>query len=118
VLVAFEGPSGGEFIKWAPHHDELDLKSESTRLRWAASYIRVPEVIDSGADDSGTWLRTRALPGRSAVDPRWLAEPRTVARAIGKGLRRMHDALPVAECPFSWDLKSRFSRIPSPPIAG
>ena len=32
-------------------------------------------------------------------------------RAIGDGLRRMHDALPVADCPFSWALETRFSRI-------
>ena len=36
----------------------------------------------------------------SAVDPQWVADPRTAARAIGAGLRLLHDALPVADCPF------------------
>ena len=51
------------------------------------------------------WLHTAALPGRSAVDPHWVARPRTATRAIGAGLRLLHDALPVADCPFgppSW----------------
>jgi kanamycin kinase len=35
------------------------------------------------------------LQGRSAVDPVWVADPRTAVRAIGAGLRLLHDALPV-----------------------
>jgi kanamycin kinase len=51
------------------------------------------------------WLHTARLTGRSAVDSRWADDPRTAARAIGDGLRRLHDALPVDDCPFerpSW----------------
>lgn len=59
-------------------------------------------MLDGGADADGAWLVTAAVPGRSAVDPRWLAEPATAAAAVGAGLRRFHDALPVAECPFDW----------------
>ncbi len=58
-------------------------------------------MIDSGPG----WLHTAALPGRSAVDSLWAGRPEVAARAIGAGLRMLHDALPVADCPFgppSW----------------
>ena len=61
----------------------------------------MPEVLSAGPG----WLHTAGLPGRSAVDPLWVDEPRTAARAIGTGLRHLHDTLPVADCPFgrpSW----------------
>jgi kanamycin kinase len=54
-----------------------------------------------------------AIPGRSAVDPRWLRRPRTAARAIGVGLRRLHDTLPVSGCPFSWSVEARVARLES-----
>jgi aminoglycoside phosphotransferase len=50
---------------------------------------------------------TAALPGDNAVSPRWLGEPATAVRAIGAGLRALHDALPVAACPFSWTAEDR-----------
>jgi kanamycin kinase len=94
--VTFSIAAGAEFVKvlpqrWAPH-----LGAEVERLRWAGGYMRVPEVL--GAGDG--WLHTAGLPGRSAVDPRWVSRPRTAARAIGAGLRLMHDRLPVRDCPF------------------
>jgi kanamycin kinase len=100
-----------QYVKWSPHHHELDLQREAERLVWAAKYVPVPEVIDVGSDEEGMWLRTVGLPGESAVSPRWLAEPRTAARTIGVGLRMVHDRLPVADCPFSWSLETRFTWI-------
>src|SRR5205814_7216612 len=60
-------------------------------------------------DKSGSWLVTAALPGESAVAERWLAEPAVAVRAIGAGLRAMHEALPVERCPFSWSAKQRLA---------
>jgi kanamycin kinase len=100
-----------QYVKWSPHHSELDLEGEAAKLRWAVRYVPVPQVIDVGTDEGGTWLRTVGLPGESAVSPRWQAEPRTAARAIGVGLRTLHDQLPVAGCPFSWSLETRFTWI-------
>ena len=77
------------------------LVSEAERMRWAIGYHPAPRVLSSGPG----WLHTAALSGRSAVDPHWVARPRTATRAIGEGLRHLHDALPVADCPFgapSW----------------
>ena len=101
--VAFQVGSGArrEFVKTAPPAWAHHLGAEAERLAWAVGYVRVPRVL--GAGDG--WLHTAGLPGRSAVDPRWVADPRTAARAIGAGLRLLHDALPVDECPFgppSW----------------
>lgn len=95
------------FIKWGPRSDETSMAAERERLAWAEHYIRVPHVLESGADDAEEWLVTAALPGESAVAPRWVAEPETAVRAVGRGLRMLHDALPAAECPFDWSVPQR-----------
>jgi kanamycin kinase len=105
------GAAGRTFVKWAPAGSGLSLTDEITRLRWAASFARVPRVIDAGQDSTGSWLITAAVPGESAVSPRWRADPARAAVAIGRGLRRLHDDLPVATCPFSWRTEERLSRI-------
>ena len=83
------------------------MVAEAERLAWAAGYVRVPRVL--GAGDG--WLHTAGLPGRSAVDPHWVADPRTAARAIGSGLRLLHDALPVDDCPFDWRVPARLAEL-------
>ena len=98
------------FVKWSPAERPLDLSAEAARMTWAASFTPVPEVLELGADETGAWLITKALPGGNAVEPRWVAEPATAVRAIGEGLRAMHDALPVDGCPFSWLAELRVDR--------
>ena len=101
-------------MKWAPFpHPELDFAAEAERMRWAQRWVVVPEVLDLGTDADSQWLRTRALPGRSAVSAFWKARPRMAARGIGAGLRALHDRLPVADCPFSWSVESRVTRAPA-----
>jgi aminoglycoside phosphotransferase len=95
------------FVKWS--RDDLDR--ERIRLQWAIRYATVPEVLDHGRDADGAWLVTRALPGTNAVDDRWKAAPAVAVAAIGAGLRRLHDALPVAECPFTWSIEERVADI-------
>lgn len=97
------------FIKFGPRHAETSMIAEAGRMEWAGAYTAVPEVLEVGHDDSDEWLVTRALPGLSAVDPRWLAEPARAVRAVGEGLRALHDALPVAECPFEWTVPVRLA---------
>lgn len=106
------------FIKWAPAGSGLDLAGEAPRLRWASGFIRVPRVLAEGADGTGTWLVTAALPGRSAVDEVWLARPRIAVIAIGEGLRALHEALPVASCPFSWSARDRVAAARRTAAAG
>lgn len=102
--------SDRRFVKWAPAGSGLQLGREVERLRWAARFTPVPVVLGHDADADGEWLLTAGLPGRSAVAPRWLDHPLPAVRAVGAGLRALHDALPVAECPFDWSA-SRLSLV-------
>jgi aminoglycoside phosphotransferase len=102
-------PAGRRFIKWTPAASGIDLSAEAARLEWAGSYITVPRVIGQGADDAGSWLVTSALPGENAVAARWRADPAAAVTAIGEGLRAMHDAMPVPDCPFSWTAEDRIA---------
>lgn len=103
---------GREFVKVAPPHPEVDLHREAAKLRWAAPYLTVPPVLAAGRDGALEWLHTAGLPGRTAVDPRWIAAPRTAVRAIATGLRAMHDTLPVDSCPFTWSVPARLASVP------
>lgn len=108
--------SGVEFIKVADMRNvTADFTDEARRLRWAARYIAVPEVLGLGLDQTPdgdwAWLRTAGLPGLSGVHPTWLAAPTVAVRAIGAGLRMLHDRLPVRSCPFDWSAASRLSTL-------
>ncbi|WP_242613858.1 aminoglycoside 3'-phosphotransferase [Actinomadura roseirufa] len=99
------------YVKWvAAGTPEIDLHAEAERLAWARQWVTVPRVIEHGADDECAWLVTAGIPARSAVDPRWVAEPVTAAAAIGRGLRLLHDTLPVERCPFEWSVEGRLPR--------
>ena len=87
-------------------------------MTWAVAHTPVPRVLGLGADGDGSWLVTAALPGHNAVSQRWLADPRTAVIAIGEGLRAMHDALPVTDCPFSWMAQVRIAAAQRAAAAG
>lgn len=97
------------YIKYGPLNAETSFAGEAARLAWASRFARVPRLLEAGADATHEWLVTAALPGASAVDPRWLAEPEVAVRAVGAGLRALHDALPVEDCPFEWSVPSRIA---------
>lgn len=102
---------GARFVKWtAARTPQIDLATEAERLAWAGRWIVVPRVIDLGTDPSGSWLLTEGISAESAVAPRWIAEPDTAVRSIGRGLRLLHDRLPVKDCPFDWSVSSRVAR--------
>jgi aminoglycoside phosphotransferase len=100
---------GRQFVKWTPHGSGIDLSAEAARLDWAGAFTPVPRLIDQGADETGSWLVTAGLPGHSAVFDPWKQEPATAVRAIGEGLRALHETLPVDECPFSWSARQRLA---------
>ncbi|QHC66519.1 phosphotransferase [Rathayibacter sp. VKM Ac-2759] len=107
------------YLKWSPDSAGVDLGREAERLRWLEGRIPAPVLLEHGRGDGGEWLLTRALPGESAVSPRWIAEPGTAVRAIAAGLRAVH-ALPVAEVPASlrggsW-FDRRVERLGAPPL--
>ncbi|CQD02321.1 phosphotransferase [Mycobacterium lentiflavum] len=105
------GHTGPEFVKTANPRG-TDFAAEARRLRWAARYVAVPQVLGFGVDGDRAWLHTRGLAGRSAVHPRWLAAPQVAVRAIGAGLRDLHDGLPTATCPFEWSVAGRLEALP------
>jgi kanamycin kinase len=104
-------PTGRQFAKWAPAGSGLDLGREMSRLRWAGRFTPVPRVLEHGTDRTGAWLVTAGLPGDNAVSGRWLADPGPAVTAIGRGLRALHDRLPVASCPFSWSARDRIEVV-------
>ncbi|WP_217428593.1 aminoglycoside 3'-phosphotransferase [Microlunatus speluncae] len=109
--MAFRIGSGPDrFAKWAPAGSQLDLAAEAERLRWAHRFARVPQVLAAGEDPDGSWLVTTALPGETAISDRWKADPATAVRVGGAALRALHDALPVADCPFDWSVGARIGR--------
>jgi aminoglycoside phosphotransferase len=110
--------SAREFVKWTPVGSGIDLSAEVVRLRWAAAFTVVPKVLDEGSDETGSWLVTEGLPGRMAVDDYWKRDPGAAVRAIGAGLRAMHDALPVADCPFDWSVGKRLVAVRARAAAG
>lgn len=97
------------YVKYGPRNAESSFAGEAARLVWAASYVQVPRLLDVGGDETHEWMATAAIPGASAVDPRWVAEPAVAVRAVGEGLRVLHDALPVADCPFDWGVPGRIA---------
>ena len=99
----------GRYIKWGRHDPEANMRDEAERMRWARQWTAVPEVLEQGQDAREEWLVTVALDGRSAVDPRWSSDPATAVRAVGTGLRMLHDALPVADCPWGWSVTDRIA---------
>jgi kanamycin kinase len=95
------------YIKFGPRNAETTFAGEAERLAWAGRHIAVPRVLELGADETHEWLVTAALSGQTAVAPRWVADPPIAVRAIGEGLRALHETLPVDECPFEWSVPSR-----------
>ncbi|MFJ6415872.1 aminoglycoside 3'-phosphotransferase [Paeniglutamicibacter sp. NPDC091659] len=105
-----EGTARERYVKYAAAGTpESDFAREAERMEWAGRFSPVPEVLERGADEDGSWLSTRAMAGASAVDPVWVARPEQAARAVGIGLRAMHDALPIGSCPFSWSVEDRMA---------
>ncbi|MFD4958305.1 phosphotransferase [Microbacterium sp. NPDC058389] len=99
----------GRHVKHAPRTLLTSFAAEAGRLEWAGAYTPVPRVLEVGDDDTHEWMVSASLPGRSAVDPSFLRDAATAVRAVGEGLRALHDALPVAECPFEWTVPRRIA---------
>ncbi|HKP08872.1 MAG TPA: aminoglycoside 3'-phosphotransferase, partial [Microbacterium sp.] len=99
----------GRYLKYGPRNDETSFAGEAERLRWASPFTSVPRVLEVGGDHTHEWLVTLALPGLSAVDPRWITDAATAVRTVGRGLRALHDALPVDDCPFDWGVPWRIA---------
>ncbi len=110
-LTVRVGAPLGVHVKWSPASSDVDLGDERIRLEWARAYTPVPEVLDAGADEDGSWLITRTIDARNAVSKEWSSDPEAASVALGRGLRAMHDAMPTATCPFEWSAARRLTAI-------
>ena len=115
--LTFSVASGGAghpvdfYAKWNPAASGESLADEAERLQWVLGRHPAPIVVDLTTDrlptgEGAEVLLTRALPGESAVSERWRLDPETALRALGSGLRRLHD-VPLDECPFDWGVEHR-----------
>lgn len=123
--IASEGADSAAdfYVKWNPSGSSESLPDEAERLRWLRGKHPAPLVVEVIANEVEQILITQALPGESAVSQRWDSEPETVLRALGEGLRHLHD-VPLDECPFDWGVETRMHSVavgsgrvePAPPI--
>ncbi len=111
------------FAKWNSRDSGESLAAEYERLRWLQGRHPVPEAVHYAAGDSEEVLLTRALPGVPAIGERWARDPDAALRALGSGLRRLHE-IPIDDCPYEWAVHARLGAAgcdphlfdPIPPI--
>lgn len=112
--LTFAVASGGAccaadlYVKWNPIGSGESLRDEAERLQWMHGRHPVPAVVELMVNDAEEVLLTRALSGESAVSQTWRREPDTALRALGAGLRRLHDVA-LDDCPFDWGVEQRRS---------
>jgi kanamycin kinase len=107
VGVVYKLTSGlGEvrFVKLTNDSRAFPLKAEADRLRWASRFVPVPEVLAEGSGDGLEWLVMRGLEGQDATTPELRTAADRLVPALARGLRRFHESLPVADCPFDFRL--------------
>ena len=89
---------------------DVHSRTRPLRLEWAGRYIRVPHVLEVGRRRHSRVARDAgASPARAPSRRGGSPSPQIAVRAVGEGLRALHDALPVAECPFDWSVASRIA---------
>ena len=109
-LEAQSGPRV-HFLKATQQGHFPTALDEAERLRWARPYLPVPEVIDSGSDETVSWLLTDALAGTDATKHPWLADPPRLVPALARGLAAFHAAAPVRSCPFDFTVPAAMDHV-------
>jgi kanamycin kinase len=116
--VTFAIGAGVEYVKHGPRHAEFEPVAETARLDWVGRFVAAPHPIDHGSDaDGSVWLRTRGLPGTSAVLGGWRERPAVVVPELGRALRRFHDTVPGDDCAWEWSIAGRLRERGLPPDA-
>lgn len=105
--------AGDRFAKVQPLGAEFDPDADAARLTWAARWLPVPVPLDHGRTDGDGWLVTRRLPGADAIDERFAGRAPEVCRELGRALRHLHDTLPLADCPWTWDPQPLLDSLPT-----
>jgi kanamycin kinase len=118
LTFAIGSGTDGCFVKWLPTERAEMLAAEAARLEWASAHVIVPRVLDLHVDEHGAWMATTPIAGENAVAARWLARPAAAVRAIGEGIRALHEALPAGSCPFSWSVAGRLADAERRAVSG
>lgn len=110
---SLRGLEYGHYLKVSPPDapSSHDLTAEAERLAWIGSRVHVPQVLESGSNQYGSWLRTLEMSGSPASNERWRRHPDRTAKMLGYAIRCFHDQLAPAEssCPWSWRIADRVS---------
>ena len=99
------------FLKLALTDHYPTLVGEAERMRWARSYLPVPEVIDQGSEGSVAWLATSPVPGQDGSHPEQLGRGADLVRSLARGLSQFHENAPVAACPFDFRLDAALEHV-------
>ncbi|WP_223881072.1 aminoglycoside 3'-phosphotransferase [Nesterenkonia ebinurensis] len=122
VTFRLTGRGRTRYLKWQDYSGldpvrrrHVNLGAEAERLVWARRFAPVPEVLKFEENDAAAWLLTAGIQALPALHRQWLSEPETAVGAIASGLRRLHDSLPVEDCPFrgGW-AEAEGVELPSP----
>ena len=114
--ITYRFGTGRAYLKAQVPGLDWDPDAERARLAWLAGQVPAPTVLDHGRRGEVFWLLTSGLPGRSAVDVPWRHRPEVAVPALGAALRRFHDIVQVAGCPFDWSIATRVARFGLDPI--
>ena len=71
----------------------------------------MPKVVALEQLGDTTILLTESLPGRDGAHPAWRADLPRLVRALGRGLRRFHEAVGEEWCPFRFDLARALAHV-------
>ncbi len=106
------GPDGAvRFAKVARGDRYPTSRAESERMVWAAPYLPVPVVVALVEAGDATILLTEALPGHDATSAVWRDDLPGLVRALGRGLRRFHEAVGEEWCSFRFDLAHALAHV-------
>jgi kanamycin kinase len=99
------------YLKVRAVEEAPPLADEAVRLDWARDHLRVPAVVDHGTHGDVGWLLLDGLPGRDATAPELKRRPDRLVPVLARGLRRLHDELPVDACPFRLTVEGAIAAV-------
>jgi aminoglycoside phosphotransferase len=80
-----------------------DLDAERRRLEWLKDYLPVPEVVAFASDGDADYLLMTRFGGEDGTSEILRRQPGRLVDLMAEALRMVH-AVPVDDCPFSYDI--------------
>ncbi len=91
------------YLKLSAHTDPASVVAERDRLQWLVGRVPVPQVIYAGASVTHHFLLMSAIEGLHPFHDDLAWSPHERIAVLARAVRRFH-CLPVAECPYVWDV--------------